>query len=92
MDEAAPAEIDIWQGDLLDRERDANFLINFLTRRVEERGHEGGARSYVLNLNARWGRGKTFFLTRLQQQLESQGFLNYGDSLLYFVSQPLQSS
>lgn len=75
MDDDIHAKQGIWEQDLLGRERDAVFLISFLTRRIEEREHEGHARSYVLNLNARWGQGKTFFLTRLQQQLASQGYL-----------------
>jgi KAP family P-loop domain len=64
----------IWGDDLLDRERDARFLQTFLIRRLQERAREGRTQSYVLNLDARWGYGKTFFLTRLGQQLRAEGF------------------
>ena len=66
---------DIWAGDLLDRKSDADFLISFLIGRVNERAQQGLPKSYVLNLNSRWGRGKTYFLTRLQKQLSEGGYL-----------------
>jgi len=72
--EGAKAE-DIWADDLLGRRADAQFLKQFLIRRIEERSEEGRKRSYVLNLDARWGHGKTFFLTRFKQQLEAEGYL-----------------
>lgn len=70
------ASIDeIWKDDLLGRSEDAKFLLNFLIRRIKERGDVGLPRSYVLNLNAAWGHGKSFFLTRLKQHLEAEGYL-----------------
>lgn len=68
-------EEDIWHDDLLDRQSDAQFLIDFLVRRVGERQAAGLTKSYVLNLNAKWGQGKTYFLKRLAQQLEADGYL-----------------
>jgi hypothetical protein len=65
----------IWAGDLLGRRTDAQFLKQFLVRRVEERPEEGRSKSYVLNLDAGWGQGKTFFLTRLKRELEAEGYL-----------------
>jgi hypothetical protein len=66
---------DIWADDLLGRQADAEFLKQFLVRRIEERSEEGRKKSYVLNLDAGWGHGKTFFLTRFKRQLEAEGYL-----------------
>jgi hypothetical protein len=64
----------IWANDLLGRETDARFLIDFLTQRVAERGMRKLQKTYCLNLNSGWGKGKTFFLTRLKKQLEEEGY------------------
>ncbi len=66
---------DVWKDDLLGRSEDAQFLIDFLDQRVAERGVAGNTKSYVLNLDARWGEGKTFFLKRLMQQLTQKNYL-----------------
>ncbi len=66
---------EIWSADRLDRRQDAEFLISFLTKRIEERAEQGLSRSYVLNLDSTWGSGKTFFLERLAQHLKAQGYL-----------------
>lgn len=68
-------ESDIWKDDRLGRRHDAEFLIRFLLNRIDERKRDGRSKSYVLNLNARWGQGKTYFLTRLGQHLSKQGYL-----------------
>lgn len=60
----------IWQDDLLDRRKDAEFLEGFLVNRVEERKAISRTGSYVLNMNAAWGFGKSFFMQRFKQQLE----------------------
>lgn len=64
---------EIWSSDLLNRKMDALLLEEFLVRRHEERVRRGEHGAYVLNLNASWGVGKTFFLERLQKQLEASG-------------------
>ena len=70
------ADLDaIWKDDRLGRRQDAEFLATFLVRRLDERAARGVAKSYVLNLDAGWGHGKTFFLERFGQQLEAQGHL-----------------
>ena len=56
----------IWQRDLLNRRRDAEFLKDFIENRILERKDAGFPCNYVLNLDADWGSGKTFFLTRLK--------------------------
>lgn len=65
----------LWEKDKLGRRADADFLIRFLTRRIEERGEQGQQRSYVLNIDASWGGGKTFFLERFGDHLEREGYL-----------------
>ena len=65
----------IWQDDLLDRRADAEFLIRFLTNRAKERASQGRTGSYVLNIDAAWGSGKSFFLDRMKRTLECEGYL-----------------
>lgn len=66
---------DIWADDYLDRKSDARFLIDFLSARATSKKDAGHPASFVLNLDARWGEGKTHFLTRLQQQLHDEQYL-----------------
>ncbi|MGE5565975.1 MAG: P-loop NTPase fold protein [Parcubacteria group bacterium] len=66
---------EIWTDDLLGRRSDAELLIKFLLRRFDERQQEGQSGAYVVNLNAAWGHGKTFFLERLKRHIEAQGHL-----------------
>lgn len=68
-----PAEI--WSDDLLDRAKDAHLLHHFLLARYKERTLAGASGAYVMNLDAEWGRGKTFFLTRFAQQVRSANHL-----------------
>ncbi|WP_429058943.1 KAP family P-loop NTPase fold protein [Aeromonas veronii] len=50
--------------DRLDRARYADFLTNYLAA-------EGKQRNYVLNLNAEWGAGKTWFIKRWYMELKA---------------------
>ncbi|WP_429195309.1 KAP family P-loop NTPase fold protein [Aeromonas veronii] len=50
--------------DRLDRARYAEFLTNYLAA-------EGKQRNYVLNLNAEWGAGKTWFIKRWYVELKA---------------------
>ncbi len=50
-------------GDRLERARYAEFLNNYLAA-------EGKQRNYVLNLNAEWGAGKTWFIKRWYMELK----------------------
>lgn len=54
---------DTLAGDRLDRARYAEFLTNYLAT-------EGKQRNYVLNLNAEWGAGKTWFIKRWYMELK----------------------
>lgn len=60
-----------WEGDLLGRQEDAVFLIDFLTRRHAERKKAAIKGAYVLNVNAEWGFGKTYFLRGLAEELRA---------------------
>ena len=51
-------------GDRLERVRYAEFLTNYLAA-------EGKQRNYVLNLNAEWGAGKTWFIKRWYMELKA---------------------
>jgi hypothetical protein len=64
-----------WSDDLLDRKSDALFLIDFLVRKIEERGKRGATRSFVLNIDAGWGQGKTYFLGNLRASLQARGYV-----------------
>jgi hypothetical protein len=66
---------DIWADDLLDRRADAEFLLRFLIGRLEERHQRGLPRSYVLNVDAGWGKGKTYFLDRFGTWLREEKYL-----------------
>ncbi|WP_075291678.1 KAP family P-loop NTPase fold protein [Pararhizobium arenae] len=66
---------DIWADDKLSRRDDAEFLATFLRNKSDELTEANSAKSYVLNLDAGWGRGKTFFLDRLRRQLIAAGHL-----------------
>ncbi|MGL6349430.1 MAG: P-loop NTPase fold protein, partial [Aeromonas sp.] len=55
---------EILSADRLDRARYAEFLTNYLAA-------EGKQRNYVLNLNAEWGAGKTWFIKRWYMELKA---------------------
>ncbi|MGV1769914.1 KAP family P-loop NTPase fold protein [Agrobacterium vitis] len=64
-----------WDDDLLDRRSDAQFLYNFLVGQVSKRNQQGKTSSYVINIDADWGDGKTFFLERFAKDIEERGHL-----------------
>lgn len=65
----------IWQDDILDRKKDAERLVAFLCSTLERRRAAQKTSNYVLNIDANWGAGKTFFLKKLHAHLEHEGFL-----------------
>lgn len=65
------------QVDRLNRGKYAEFLTNYLRDYFETRNMES---SYVLNLNAEWGAGKTWFLKRWQQTIQSHHPTAYIDA------------
>lgn len=60
-----------WDKDLLERQKDSAFLIDFLKRRHAERKKAGIRGAYVLNVNAEWGFGKSYFLRGMAQDLQA---------------------
>jgi predicted KAP-like P-loop ATPase len=59
-------------GDKLDRSKYAKFLTDFLSSRKNE--------SYVMNLNAEWGAGKTYFLQRWFHEIKEAHPATYIDA------------
>lgn len=59
--------------DKLDRAKYATFLTRLLIQEGfdENRPQKEQKRNYVLNLNAEWGAGKTYFLKRWSQELKN---------------------
>ncbi|TQX90255.1 MULTISPECIES: P-loop NTPase fold protein [unclassified Rhizobium] len=64
---------DIWAGDLLERETAAGLLYTFVVSRMSERASAGKHGSYVMNIDAEWGQGKSFFMERLHKQVLANG-------------------
>lgn len=62
---------DIWEDDLLNREMDGEFLYRLAIGRNEEnvRSEKG---SFVLNVDAPWGQGKSFFLDALYRTVKAK--------------------
>jgi hypothetical protein len=58
--------------DKLDRSKYAKFLTDFLASRKNE--------SYVMNLNAEWGAGKTYFLQRWFHEIKGAHPATYIDA------------
>lgn len=69
VEEASEIEEGIWKDDLLGREADAQYLLRFLVNRAEQRKKHGQKGSYVMNLDAEWGQGKSFFMRRFAQEI-----------------------
>lgn len=60
--------------DKLNRKESADFLTNYLIKRYELASIRGHSDTFVLNIKADWGFGKTFFLQRWARDLEQSGF------------------
>lgn len=61
----------IWDGDVLNRKSNADYLTAYLARRYLLRAKEDG---FVLAINAEWGLGKTFMLRCWKKDLEKSGY------------------
>jgi len=59
-----------WEHDKLDRQESAKFLTNYLTKRFELVSKRGSPDTFVLNIHADWGFGKTFFIRHWIKDLE----------------------
>lgn len=69
---SANAATEAWHNDLLDRKSDGVFLTGFLIRKIAERAKRGDTKSFVLNIDAEWGQGKSYFLDNMKKMLEEQ--------------------
>lgn len=69
MEQTASKE---WEGDELDRSTEGSFLYNYLINRYHADSNDE-FKSLVLNINASWGVGKTFFLSRWAEDLTKAG-------------------
>ncbi|MEG3124808.1 KAP family P-loop NTPase fold protein [Sphingomonas sp. GB1N7] len=65
---------DPWANDKLNRKADGEHLIAVLIDRYGSRKAQGTG-SYILNIDASWGEGKTFFLECLRADLQQRGHL-----------------
>lgn len=66
---------DPWADDKLNRKPDGEHLIAYLLGRYRDRKAATGVGSYILNIDAAWGQGKTFFLDCLRKDLENRGHI-----------------
>ena len=57
----------LWENEKLGRKEEANYLINYLNKNYIE-----SKKPFVLNINSRWGFGKTYFLKNLRKELEGE--------------------
>ena len=72
--------------DKLNRKEEISFLINYLTKRFELKTKD----PFVLNINAPWGYGKTFFLKSLKKELKKEYEVIYFDAWKNdFTKEPL---
>lgn len=58
-----------WNDDKLNRKEDAEYLTDYLLNRFTIKKEE----PFVLNIDAEWGFGKTYFLTNWRSNLKSKG-------------------
>lgn len=63
-----------WEGDHLHRVEVAKFLTIYLNSIYHEDNPEVNAGHFVLNLNASWGQGKTFLISKWAEDLKQARF------------------
>lgn len=71
MSEIEEDEVKLWKGDLLDRKSEGEFIKNYLLGRYSRDSEN----PFVLNINAEWGYGKSFFLKNLALELRENNNL-----------------
>lgn len=62
-----------WGADRLMRRQHSEFLFDFALHRHQERIRAGRVGALVLNVDAEWGRGKTFFLQGMWRETLAKG-------------------
>ena len=89
---------DFWSGDRLGRKQDAVIIMRMLTNRATRMANAGDKGAVVLNLDARWGEGKTFMLERMQKTFAAENKAvvtinawesDYGDDPLPALAGPI---
>lgn len=65
---------EIWKGDLLGRRQDAEFLTDALPKFAAAYNKWADRGAYVLNVDADWGQGKSYFMTRFTEHLRASGY------------------
>jgi Cdc6-like AAA superfamily ATPase len=66
---------DFWRSDRFSRKREVDTVIKYLLSNLEAMEQRGVSRNFVLNIDAPWGTGKTFFLKGLAQELKTNGYM-----------------
>lgn len=61
---------EIWSDDLLNRERQYEYIYALIRSRVAKDSARG---SFVVNVDAKWGQGKTFFVDRMYRKVLAEG-------------------
>ena len=76
------SKYETFPADQLDREKYAKFLTTFLAKQGydDARDSDQKKRNYVLNLNAEWGAGKSYFLKRWAHDLKEHYPVVYIDA------------
>ncbi len=74
------------QEDKLNRTEEIEYLTRYLLNRYKLKPEE----SFILNINAKWGQGKTYFLKSMQKHLEKKHKVIYFDTWKNdFTKEPL---
>ncbi|NTF06849.1 hypothetical protein G6L37_11820 [Agrobacterium rubi] len=60
----------VWQDDQLNRREHAIYLYKLVTGRMKRNASEG---SFVVNIDARWGQGKTYFIRKMYEDVIARG-------------------
>ncbi|MEZ9370452.1 P-loop NTPase fold protein [Shewanella sp. 10N.286.51.B2] len=76
--ESSTIDGDAFPEDRLGRAKYATFLTKVLASQAED--SNGGHKNYVLNLNAEWGAGKTYFLKRWSEDIKEHYPVVYVDA------------
>lgn len=71
QDDDTQSTIIAWDGDKLNRKAEGDFISSYLINKftIETAEH---SKNFVLNINADWGFGKTYFLNNLSIDLENK--------------------
>nr|WP_320115844.1 P-loop NTPase fold protein [uncultured Desulfuromonas sp.] len=72
-------KLETWKNDKLRRKEEADFLTKYLIGKSKTENTTMNNGSFVLNINAEWGQGKTYFLKNWADEL-----LNSGYPVIYF--------